>query len=63
MVDLSTSSDSFISPKQFRGFPKSGEKNSKRKERKKGRSMIATRASETGKPVYRFTGKLVKNYV
>ena len=46
MVDLSSLSDSFISPKQFRGFPKSGEKNSKRKERKKGRSMIATDTPE-----------------
>ena len=41
MVNLSTSSDSFISPKQFRGFLKSGQKNSKRKERKKGCFMIA----------------------
>ena len=45
MVDLSTSSDSFISHKQFRGFPKSGEKNSKRKERK-DRSMNATDTPE-----------------
>ena len=46
MVDLSTSSDSFISPKQFRSFAKSGERNSKRKERKKGCSMIATDTPE-----------------
>ena len=61
MVDLSTSSDSFISPKQFRGFPKSGEKNSKRKERKKGRSMIATDTPERDRIEKRLCNKkLVK---
>ena len=61
MVDLSTSSDSFISPKQFRGFPKSGEKNSKRKERMKGRSMIATDTPERDRIEKRLCNKkLVK---
>ena len=61
MVDLSTSSDSFISPKRFRGFPKSGEKNSKRKERKKGCSMIATNTPERDRIEKRLCNKkLVK---
>ena len=61
MVDLSTSSDSFISPKQFRGFPKPGEKNSKRKERKKGRYMIATDTPERDRIEKRLCNKkLVK---
>ena len=61
MVDLSTSSDSFISPKQFRSFAKSGEKNSKRKERKKGCSMIATDTPERDRIEKRLCNKkLVK---
>nr|XP_047146100.1 uncharacterized protein LOC124818977 [Hydra vulgaris] len=61
VVDLSTSSDFFISPKQFRGFPKSGKKNCKRRERKKGCSIIATDTPERDRIEKRLCNKkLVK---
>ncbi|XP_047125713.1 uncharacterized protein LOC124807640 isoform X1 [Hydra vulgaris] len=61
MVNLSTSSDFFISPKQFRGFPKSGKKNCKRRERKKGCSIIATDTPERDRIEKRLCNKkLVK---